>query len=191
MPTRTFTPAELAAIGVPPDSPEDVEYSDILLADEPVTTLKYTQHRRCIFRAEDDGKTYAVEYEGRLDTGDYEVGGYAPDDHGWYGDTVEATQVEQREVTVTRWAPVEEAPNPLDVLHEVEAAPRYELVPGCPHCPDGHTPPTHGQPWGAYVGPERDGDGQPVRLYVERVGGAHVAESDAQWVRDRLNAPTD
>ncbi|HEX5566725.1 MAG TPA: hypothetical protein VFY14_07335 [Streptomyces sp.] len=63
----------------------------------------------------------------------------------------------------------------------------YPTADDCPHCPDGHTPPDHGQPWGAYVGPERDGDGQPVRLYVERTGGAHVAESDVRWVRDRLN----
>jgi hypothetical protein len=57
----------------------------------------------------------------------------------------------------------------------------------CPHCPDGHTPPEHGQPWGAWVGPERDGDGQPTTIHVARAAGAHVAESDAQWVRNRLN----
>ncbi|MFH9403294.1 hypothetical protein ACH4JS_26615 [Streptomyces sp. NPDC017638] len=58
----------------------------------------------------------------------------------------------------------------------------------CPHCPDGHTPADQGsQPWGVYVGPERDGDGQPIRLYVERVDGAHVAESDAQWIQARLD----
>ncbi|MEU1800883.1 hypothetical protein [Streptomyces sp. NPDC019937] len=106
MPTRTFTPAALAALGVPPDEPDDIQYSDVLLADEPVTTLKYTAQRRCVFRA-DDGKTYAVEYEGRLDTGDYEVGDYTPDDHGWYGGTVEAVEVEKRPVTVTKWLPVD------------------------------------------------------------------------------------
>ncbi|MFE2457543.1 hypothetical protein [Streptomyces sp. NPDC059402] len=58
----------------------------------------------------------------------------------------------------------------------------------CEHCPDGHTPADSGsQPWHARVGPERDGDGQPIRLYVERSAGAHVAESDAEWVRARLN----
>ncbi|WP_234320099.1 hypothetical protein [Streptomyces sp. SBT349] len=65
----------------------------------------------------------------------------------------------------------------------------YLGSPGCPHCPDGHTPPEHGQPWGAYLGSERDGDGQPIRIYVERSAGAHVAESDAEWVRHRLNQP--
>lgn len=107
---RTFTIAELATISVPPDSPEDVEYSEHLLADEQTATLKYTARRRCVFRAPDDGRTYAVEYESHLDTGDYEAGGYVPEDHGWYGGTVEAIEVEQREVTVTRWMPVADTP---------------------------------------------------------------------------------
>lgn len=106
MPTRHFTRAELATLGVPPDSPDDIEYSDTLLADEHVTVLKYSAQRRVIFRA-DDGKAYAVEYEAPLDTGDFEVGGDGPPDYGWYGDTVEAVEVEEREVTVTRWVPVD------------------------------------------------------------------------------------
>lgn len=58
----------------------------------------------------------------------------------------------------------------------------------CPHCPDGHTPADGGsQPWSAWVGPERDGDGQPMTIHVARSAGAHVAGSDAQWIRDRLN----
>ncbi|MFH9413986.1 hypothetical protein [Streptomyces rochei] len=58
----------------------------------------------------------------------------------------------------------------------------------CEHCPDGHTPTDSGsQPWHVRVGPERDGDGQPIRLYVERSAGAHVAEPDADWIRARLN----
>jgi hypothetical protein len=58
----------------------------------------------------------------------------------------------------------------------------------CPHCPDGHTPPDSGsQPWAAYLSTARDGDGQPTTIHVCRTGGAHVAESDAQWIRDRLN----
>ena len=58
----------------------------------------------------------------------------------------------------------------------------------CPHCPDGHTPPTRGsQPWSAWVAEVRDGDGQPMQIIVARSAGAHVAESDAEWVRARLN----
>lgn len=104
MTTRTFTVAELEAVGIPPDSPDDIAYSDVLLADEPITTLKYSRLRRCIFRA-DDGRTWAVQYEAEVDSGNYEHGP-GPDNHGWYGDTVEAVAVEQRQVTVTRWLPV-------------------------------------------------------------------------------------
>ncbi|MFF5980864.1 hypothetical protein ACFY78_18665 [Streptomyces olindensis] len=80
MPTRHFTIAELAAINVPPDDPRDIEYDEYVLADEQVTVLKYTAQRRCVFRADDD-KTYAVEYE--------------------------AVEVEEREVTVMKWLPVD------------------------------------------------------------------------------------
>ncbi|MEV7140734.1 hypothetical protein [Streptomyces tauricus] len=62
----------------------------------------------------------------------------------------------------------------------------------CPHCPDGHTLPGSGsQPWSAYVAAERDGDGQPMQIIVARSAGAHVAESDAEWVRQRLNGPAE
>jgi hypothetical protein len=63
----------------------------------------------------------------------------------------------------------------------------YPMADDCEHCPDGHTPPDHGQPWGAFIGPQRDGDGQPMQIIVARSAGAHVAESDAEWVRARLN----
>lgn len=105
MQTRNFTIAELANLNVPPD---EIDYYEHVLVDEYVTTLKYTAQRRCVFEAPDDGKTYAVEYEAELDTGDYEVDGGMPDDHGWSGDTVEAVEVEEREVTVTRWLPVDD-----------------------------------------------------------------------------------
>jgi hypothetical protein len=63
----------------------------------------------------------------------------------------------------------------------------YLGSPGCPHCPDGHMPPDHGQPWGAHVSTVRDADGQPVQIIVARTAGAHVADSDAEWIRARLN----
>lgn len=103
--TRTFTVAELEDLGVPPDSPEDVEYSDVLLADEHVAVLKYSQLRRTIIRT--DAAIWAVEYEAPLDMGDFEVdGGDGTDNHGWHGDTVEATAVVQCEVKVLKWLPI-------------------------------------------------------------------------------------
>jgi len=83
------------------------------------------------------------------------------------------------------------AEDPMTVLRAVEGNPRYRLVDGCPHCPDGHTPPDHGQTWSAHIGTERDGDGQPMQIIVARSAGAHVAESDAEWVRRRLNDTSD
>lgn len=107
MPTRNFTIDELANLNVPPDDPDEIEYEEYVLADEQTAVLKYTAQRRCVFEAPDDGKTYAVEYQAPIDIGDYEVGGGMPDNHGWYGDTVEAVEVEERQVTVTRWMPVD------------------------------------------------------------------------------------
>ncbi|MFC8723690.1 hypothetical protein [Streptomyces bacillaris] len=109
MPTRTFTVAELAALGVPPSDPADIKYDPDLLADEHVATLKYTATRRIVFRA-DDNRTYAVEYEAPIDMGDFEVGAGTPDNHGWHGDTVTATEVEERPVIVARWHPVTDEP---------------------------------------------------------------------------------
>lgn len=105
MPTRIFTVAELAAINVPPDDPTDIAHDGHVLADEQIGILKYTATRRCVFEAPDGG-VYAVEYEAKLDVGDFELGDYAPEGHGWYGDTVEAVEVEERQVTVTQWMPV-------------------------------------------------------------------------------------
>lgn len=60
-----------------------------------------------------------------------------------------------------------------------------ELVDDCPHCE-----PTHGDPsrvsWGVFLDPLRDGDGQPTTLNVMKSDGAHVAESDADWLRSLI-----
>ncbi|WP_405676862.1 hypothetical protein OG292_19675 [Streptomyces sp. NBC_01511] len=106
MPSRTFTLDQLAALGVPPDSPDDIQHDPALIADEHVTTLKYSQQRRVVFRA-DDGKNYAVKYEAPINMGDFEVSGDGPPDHGWYGNEVEAIEVAEHQVTVTQWLPVE------------------------------------------------------------------------------------
>jgi hypothetical protein len=55
----------------------------------------------------------------------------------------------------------------------------------CPHCPDGHEHPlTH--PWAVHVGIQRDGDGQPTTLIVQKTGWQHVSESDAEWLRELI-----
>lgn len=105
MPTQRFTRSQLAALGIPPEDPSDLGYSDHLIADEQVCTLKYTEQRRTIFHAE-GGFTWAVKYEARLNAGDFEVGDYVPGDHGWHGDVAQAVAAEQRQVLVTRWEPV-------------------------------------------------------------------------------------
>lgn len=95
--------------------------------------------------------------------------------HGWDTDTV-------ARLRTYRAALADLGPKP--------AASSPTTAGSCAHCPDGHTPADRGsQPWTAYVGPERDGDGQPMTIHVARSAGAHVAESDAEWIRQRLNPP--
>lgn len=57
---------------------------------------------------------------------------------------------------------------------------------GCTHCPDGHDDPLRRR-WAVYLDPTPDGDGQPVTLHVCPSNGAHVAESDAVWLRKLIN----
>lgn len=59
----------------------------------------------------------------------------------------------------------------------------------CEHCPDGHDAPTR-KPWAAWVSAERDPDGQPTHLIVCKAGGSHVAESDAEWLRELIREAT-
>lgn len=51
----------------------------------------------------------------------------------------------------------------------------------CAHCSPTHELP-ESRPWGVYVAPQRDGDGQPTHLVVQPSNGAHVAQSDADWL---------
>ncbi|MFF2612299.1 hypothetical protein [Kitasatospora sp. NPDC058046] len=105
--TREFTREELGALGVPPDRPEDVD-GDVILDDQQVMVLKYTQERAVVFRdADGDGRTYTLTYEAPIDMGDFEVGDGGPDDHGWTGDTVTAMEVEEVPVVVNVWRPVD------------------------------------------------------------------------------------
>jgi hypothetical protein len=52
----------------------------------------------------------------------------------------------------------------------------------CPHCEPQHSNPWT-KPWAAYVSDARDGDGQPTTLHVLPTDGSHIAESDAEWLR--------
>jgi hypothetical protein len=92
--TRTFTAAELDAIGVPFDLPENAEVSDTQ-----VSAGRWTETRRILFRHE--GRVWAVAYRTGL-TEEQEV---EPFEH--YADLVPATAMEERQVTVTQWLPVE------------------------------------------------------------------------------------
>lgn len=60
-------------------------------------------------------------------------------------------------------------------------------TPACEHCPDGHGKPNRCS-WGVQVGPERDGDGQPVRLWIQPSNGAHVAQADADWLWELISS---
>ena len=55
---------------------------------------------------------------------------------------------------------------------------------GCPHCPDGHPSPDT-RPWAVWVTETRV-DGQPPHLMAAPTNCAHVAESDAEWLRDAI-----
>ncbi|MEU1853963.1 hypothetical protein ABZ499_33070 [Streptomyces sp. NPDC019990] len=104
MGTRTFWRKDLLALDLPPHSPDDVQYRYDVHLDEHVRTLKYTQLRRCVFEVP-DGRTYAVEYQAPIDTGDFEVGCGPVENHGW-ARTVDAVEVELRPVAVMQWKPV-------------------------------------------------------------------------------------
>ncbi|GAB3156468.1 hypothetical protein GCM10027258_62950 [Amycolatopsis stemonae] len=62
----------------------------------------------------------------------------------------------------------------------------------CPHCDPTHERP-ESRPWGVHVSRSVDGDGQPTHLVVQPSNGAHVAQSDADWlwqlIRDYRPAP--
>lgn len=105
--TRTFTVAELEALGVPPSSPNEQDWTDRILAVETLGRLKYSLRRRVIFQ-DDDGTDWAVEYE---DATGSEIDG-CPENNGWRGGTVEAVAVEEQQATVAKWVPVEAEATP-------------------------------------------------------------------------------
>lgn len=101
MPTRSFTREQLDAWDLPgawaDDSPE-------ILHREQVDSRRWVSVHELVFRAPDDGKTYAVTYEqGLTESQD--------DTDPWnYDDEIKGVEVEQRPVTVVQWQPVKDSP---------------------------------------------------------------------------------
>jgi len=98
--TRTFTRDELEAIGVPDKWTATWQRAEHL-HEEQVDMCSWVSVHQLVFRAPDDGKTYSVCYERGLT--EYQDGVDPWDDD----DEVTATAVEERQVTVTQWLPVE------------------------------------------------------------------------------------
>lgn len=94
--TRTFTIDELEEIGVPFDLADDIE-----VADEAVGSGRWNETRRILFRH--DGDIWAVRYDVGL-TEEQEVEPFHRAKEGM----VTATAMEQREITVTKWMPIED-----------------------------------------------------------------------------------
>lgn len=93
--TRTFTPAELEAIGVPDEL--DCPGYATELHNEQVDSRRWVAVHELVFRHPVDGLAYRVHYERGLTADPWD-----------YDTTVTATVVEERQVTVTKWLPIDE-----------------------------------------------------------------------------------
>lgn len=60
----------------------------------------------------------------------------------------------------------------------------------CPHCDPDHRTPWSGT-WAAFIPTTRDRDGQPTAIHLMRPDGSHVAERDATWIQEVLEAAAD
>ncbi|MCQ6250883.1 hypothetical protein [Streptomyces malaysiensis] len=102
MPTRTFTPDQLEQIGIPYDL-GDFDGAATELHREQTDTRRWASVHWLVFRAPDDGKAYGVTYQRPLtEHQECDI---------WFDDAeITATEMEPREVTVTRWMPAEDTP---------------------------------------------------------------------------------
>ncbi|MFE7115475.1 hypothetical protein ACFU99_08645 [Streptomyces sp. NPDC057654] len=106
MPTRTFTRAELDALGLPDDMPS-AEYAAkypeaaVELHREQVDSRRWVSVHELVFRAPDDGKAYRVTYVAGL-TEHQDVSPWE-----YEGDTVDAVEVEPYERRTIAWCAVE------------------------------------------------------------------------------------
>jgi hypothetical protein len=99
--TRTFTVAELEAIGIPDEWHAAKGQAAERLHEEQIDTRRWVSVHELVFRLPGETQAWSVTYEKGL-TEEQE-----PDP--FWGDTVTATAMEERQVTVTRWEPVETA----------------------------------------------------------------------------------
>ncbi|WP_326698020.1 hypothetical protein OG909_12120 [Streptomyces sp. NBC_01754] len=105
MPTRIFTPDQLAAIGVPDPYDAEAEQRAEHLFDEQIDTRRWVSVHHLVFRGPDDGKAWRVEYvRGLTESQD----GISPWEYA--GATVEAVEVEQVATTVMEWHAIPDAP---------------------------------------------------------------------------------
>lgn len=96
--TRTFTVAELDEIGVPFELDADDQCAQEIQIRH-IESRRWVALKELIFRHPGDGLAYAIRFQEPL-TEEQECSPFL-------GDTVKAIVVEQREVTVTKWLPVE------------------------------------------------------------------------------------
>ncbi|NUK07491.1 hypothetical protein HRW18_05570 [Streptomyces lunaelactis] len=102
MTIRTFTTDQLEEIGVPFECyGEPIDGFATELHREQIDTRRWVSVHVLVFRAPDDGKAYRVTYQRPL-TEHQEC-------DTWFDDEIKAVEMEQREVTVTKWLPVKEA----------------------------------------------------------------------------------
>jgi hypothetical protein len=95
--TRTFTVAEFEEIGVPFELDGDGCAEELQIRH--IESRRWAALKELVFRHPEDGIAYSVRYQVGL-TEHQECDPF-------YDDPVTATAVEQREVTVTKWLPVE------------------------------------------------------------------------------------
>lgn len=107
--TRTFTPDQLAAMGIPNGwEAEDGNAAEIL-HDEQTDTRRWSSTHWLVFRAPDDGKAYGVNYQ--LPLTEYQEA------DRWFGDdTIAGVEVAQVPVTVQEWKPADVVQQPAPAV---------------------------------------------------------------------------
>lgn len=100
MPTRKFTREQLEEMGVPYDWDAEPGKEAEILREQQTDTRRWVSWHECLFRAPDDGKVYAVDYQQGLT--ESQDGTDLWDDE----DIVTAVEMEPYEVTVTEWREV-------------------------------------------------------------------------------------